>query len=192
MNNLSYVILKEHFSIHSSFKGRNFRSTSVSQFFLAQLQTFNLVLFEIFERANLKKKQTKKATLHLLIFAFQCEYKRGSLLNHPLIMSLIYEKWGRFGRLVFYSKFVLYFIFLIFLTGYVLAAVPLFPRRSHDLNNTCESRASTYDKNKAHVIIFIRAGRWVVIILGGLQLIFEVETSFCYYYHYYGHFIVSS
>ena len=107
-------------------------------------------------------------------------------------MSLIYEKWGRFGRLVFYSKFVLYFVFLIFLTGYVLAAVPLFPHRSRDLNNTCESRASADDKNKAHVIIFIRAGRWVVIILGGLQLIFEVGTFFGYYYHYYHHLIDSS
>lgn len=46
--------------------------------------------------------------------------KQKQLLRHPLCLSLLRRKWKRFGRYIFYSQFLLYVLFLISITGYIL------------------------------------------------------------------------
>eukprot|EP00092_Neocalanus_flemingeri_P024563 GFUD01026641.1.p1 GENE.GFUD01026641.1~~GFUD01026641.1.p1 ORF type:complete len:1187 (+),score=294.85 GFUD01026641.1:192-3752(+) len=48
------------------------------------------------------------------------EEKQKQLLRHPLCLGLLRRKWKRFGRHVFYSQFILYLLFLISITGYIL------------------------------------------------------------------------
>lgn len=48
------------------------------------------------------------------------EEKQKQLLRHPLCLGLLRRKWKRFGRHVFYSQFLLYILFLISITGYIL------------------------------------------------------------------------
>lgn len=104
-----------------------------------------------------------------------CHYKRGELLNHPLVISLIYEKWQKFGRIVFYSKFAVYFVFLFFLTGYVLVSRPYLPAYvTSNGTRVCVSKITRADKDDALVVIFMIAGRLLVIILGSFQLFLEL------------------
>ena len=113
----------------------------------------------------------KKESHPLMIM---CTNKCDKLLSHPLCLSLIYQKWQKFGRMVFYLKFFLYFIFLFFYTGFVLICTPLHARLQ-TINNTsvCVSRGTKADKEKINVIIFFIMGRIIVLILGFLQLILE-------------------
>ena len=48
------------------------------------------------------------------------ESERTELLAHPLVSSLLYQKWKSHGQYVFYSNLGLYFIFLLFLTVFAL------------------------------------------------------------------------
>lgn len=104
------------------------------------------------------------------------ENKCDKLLSHPLVLSLIYQKWQKFGRVVFYLKFSLYFIFLFFFTGLILVSVPLLPQsnRVNATYSTCTPRATKADKEKLTVIIFFTIGRILVLALGFVQLILEI------------------
>ena len=99
-------------------------------------------------------------------------------MNHPLVLSLIYEKWEGFGRVVFYSKFALYAFFLFFLTGYVLVTPPLLPREMN-INGKlkCVQRARPEDKMHIHTIVFFSVGRYIVIILSVIQILLEVRKN---------------
>ncbi|XP_066929827.1 transient receptor potential cation channel subfamily A member 1 homolog isoform X2 [Clytia hemisphaerica] len=104
-----------------------------------------------------------------------CKHKRSNLLNHPLVLSLIYHKWQNFGRLVFYSKFAIYFIFLLFLTGYVLVTKPLLPRNvAVNGTSACIKRATLADKEATLTFMFHHIGRIVVLVLASLQLLLEL------------------
>ena len=50
----------------------------------------------------------------------QVESERTELLAHPLVTSLLDQKWRSHGRIVFYSNLALYIVFLIFLTVFAL------------------------------------------------------------------------
>ena len=109
------------------------------------------------------------------------KYKQGNLLNHPLVMSLIYQKWQKFGRLIYYSKLSIYFLFLTFLTGYVIVSNPLLPRMAPDPGGNGSVCTPVSDgssrKKDIDVIIFMIVGRLVVLGLGALQLLMEVSPS---------------
>ena len=104
-----------------------------------------------------------------------CDAKAGNLLSHPLCLSLMYHKWQQFGRVVFYSKFLLYFIFIFFFTGFVLVSVPLHPRTGVvQGNNTCVIRATKADKERTLVVVFFIVGRIIVLVFAVLQLLLEI------------------
>ena len=50
----------------------------------------------------------------------QVESERTELLTHPLVTSLLSQKWNSYGRIVFYTNLALYLIFVIFLTTFAL------------------------------------------------------------------------
>ncbi|KAG8199670.1 hypothetical protein JTE90_022120 [Oedothorax gibbosus] len=54
-------------------------------------------------------------------------YGQEHLLSHPLCESLLHRKWKHYGRYVYYSNLLVFVLFLIFLTGYVVTAVPPCP-----------------------------------------------------------------
>ena len=114
----------------------------------------------------------KKETHPLSIM---CENNCDKLLMHPLCLSLIYEKWQKFGRVVFYSKFSLYFIFLLFYTAFILVSTPIIPRQKKiNGTDTCVPRATAADKETIKIIVFFMAGRIVLLVLSFLQLLLEV------------------
>ena len=46
--------------------------------------------------------------------------KQKILLKHPLCLALLRRKWKSIGRIVFYSQFYIYLLFMIFLTAHIL------------------------------------------------------------------------
>lgn len=50
----------------------------------------------------------------------QVESERTDLLTHPLVTSLLNQKWNSYGRIVFYTNLAIYLVFLIFLTAFAL------------------------------------------------------------------------
>jgi len=46
--------------------------------------------------------------------------KRTNLLGHPLCQALVRHKWNAFGRYVYYLTLILYFLFVIFLTDFII------------------------------------------------------------------------
>ncbi|KAL5009533.1 hypothetical protein ScPMuIL_011838 [Solemya velum] len=50
--------------------------------------------------------------------------KREDLLAHPLVTFLLRHKWKSYGRLFYYINFLIYAVFLVFLTAYVVTTEP--------------------------------------------------------------------
>lgn len=46
--------------------------------------------------------------------------KQKQLLRHPLCLGLLRKKWKRLGRFVFYTQLILYILFLLSLTIFIL------------------------------------------------------------------------
>lgn len=70
----------------------------------------------------------------------------------------------------------MYFVFLFFLTGYVLVSRPYLPAYvTSNGTRVCVSKITRADKDDALVVIFMIAGRLLVIILGSFQLFLEVK-----------------
>ena len=104
------------------------------------------------------------------------EHETEKLLTHPLVKSLIEAKWSKFGQHIYYSKLILYFIFLFFLTGYAVVSTPLNPAFK-SINGT-KSCVGNDPPNDVTVNFFVRAGWVIVTVLAGIQLLLEV----CYQY----------
>lgn len=54
------------------------------------------------------------------LLMWQVESERTELLAHPLVTSLLDQKWKSHGQIVFYTNLALYFVFLVFLTVFAL------------------------------------------------------------------------
>lgn len=120
--------------------------------------------------------------IYFFFIFVQCEYKRSGLLNHPLVLSLIYEKWQKFGRYVFYGKFILYALFLLFLTGYVMVTPPLLPLEVTTENGSqCVKRATDADRTAGTTIVFFFVGKIVLLVMSCLQLVLEVRMTTVYF-----------
>ena len=76
-----------------------------------------------------------KFTLYLILYMLadinhqnlQINAKRTELLDHPLVRSLVYNKWSSYGRQFYYSNLFIYTLFLIFLTINAVTQVSVCP-----------------------------------------------------------------
>lgn len=101
----------------------------------------------------------------------QVESKREELLSHPLVTNLLSWKWGSYGGYLYYLKLLLYCVFLLFLTAYIIETAPLrFPYRQenckideNDLSDSLKTR------------VFVGMGRYLIVGLSLIHLIFEVN-----------------
>lgn len=115
--------------------------------------------------------------LYFYLFSFQCKHKRSELLKHPVVISLVYDKWVKFGRGVFYGRFLLYAVFIFFLTGFVAIIPELIPLKGNGTLH-CNKTALSGERSSARVIFFFFIGKYMVIMLSCLQLFLEVCYSF--------------
>ena len=113
--------------------------------------------------------------LDFIPFLCKVEHKREKLLSHPLVQSLIYAKWRRFGRHVYYSKLFLYILFLFFLTGYVVVSTPLNPEYKM-INETKKCIPKPGVAQSLKISFFISAGQVIVCVLAAFQLLLEVGS----------------
>lgn len=51
------------------------------------------------------------------------ESKRLDLLRHPLVTSLLNDKWDQFGGLLYFVNLVLFSLFVVFLTSFALTVL---------------------------------------------------------------------
>ena len=49
-------------------------------------------------------------------------YNLQDLLRHPLCLTLVRQKWVKYGRRTFYAELLLYLIFLVSLSAFVLSS----------------------------------------------------------------------
>ena len=104
----------------------------------------------------------------------QVKHERENLLSHPLVQSLIFAKWRKFGRAIYYSKLILFLLFLFFLTGYTAQSTPLNPIYQN-FNGT--KRCVSNPLPDTHLVnLFVKVGRIYILILAAIQLLFEVLT----------------
>ncbi|CAL1283118.1 unnamed protein product [Larinioides sclopetarius] len=108
-------------------------------------------------------------------------YGREDLLSHPLCESLLKRKWQYYGRYVYYSNLLVFILFLIFLTGYVVTAVPPCPMAFSDpedphccsnKNYTCQPFMGECDTNTEQV--FPRVCRNFIYVLAVIHLLKEI------------------
>lgn len=94
--------------------------------------------------------------------------KREDLLAHPLVTALLRYKWTKFGRTFYYVNFLVYAVFLTFLTGYIVSTnAPYMP----PFNNTsCE----TQDAMNYSQPLFAKIGKYAIIVLAAWNLLREL------------------
>lgn len=102
---------------------------------------------------------------------FQVSHERQELLSHPVTLGLINSKWQRFAVYIYYFKLLLYMLFLTFATGYVLTAAPVRYRDRHCIISSGTSTSNT----DFTFFIFVHIGKYVVLSLALLHLLFEVS-----------------
>jgi len=56
--------------------------------------------------------------------SMQVKAKRGKLLRHPLVVSLLNHKWRSYGRWVYFINLFIYLCFMGFLNSYMLTVPP--------------------------------------------------------------------
>ncbi|XP_047128763.1 transient receptor potential cation channel subfamily A member 1 homolog isoform X1 [Hydra vulgaris] len=120
---------------------------------------------DIYSPENIQKKmESKKA--HCL--SWMIKYKQKELIAHPLVMSLIAKKWQQFAIFIYYLKLMLYVMFLLSLTMYVLTTAPLrTPYRADD----CLLQV---DKSQWDLFFFVYIGKVVVVFLSLAHMLFEI------------------
>ena len=85
-----------------------------------------------------------------------------------MIQASLNKKWQKFAAYLYYFKLLLYICFLTFLTGYILVTAPLRePYRAKD----CTIVQQDAD---LQMTIFVLLGKYFVIILALLHILFEV------------------
>ncbi|XP_061171192.1 transient receptor potential cation channel subfamily A member 1 homolog isoform X1 [Saccostrea echinata] len=114
--------------------------------------------------------------------------KREDLLAHPLVNALLRHKWNSFGRTFYYINFLIYAIFLVFLTGYVVQTDPPFEvyeeLKKNDSSITsstpektaCEKALTLHDPSKDMFDqpLFATIGKYVIMGLAAWNLLREL------------------
>ncbi|KAL4233751.1 hypothetical protein ACF0H5_008431 [Mactra antiquata] len=92
--------------------------------------------------------------------------QREDLLAHPLVTALLRYKWTKFGRTFYYVNFLVYSIFLTFLTGYIVTTDAPYMNET----STCTSLdAAGYEQP-----LFAKIGKYAIIILAAWNLLREL------------------
>ncbi|XP_070568500.1 transient receptor potential cation channel subfamily A member 1 homolog [Ptychodera flava] len=108
------------------------------------------------------------------------KYEQTSLLGHPVVKSLIRYKWKTYSRHVYYTGMIIYFIFVLFLTGYLLSTPPpYYFREDNATNGTLVWYANGQDKYGQEAENYIRPYitkfcKWFVVFLGIVGVVNEV------------------
>lgn len=92
--------------------------------------------------------------------------KREDLLAHPLVTALLRHKWGSFGRTFYYVNFLIYAVFLVFLTGYVVSTDPPYTK-----SDNCATLAANGTMKQP---MFAKIGKYVIILLAAWNLLREL------------------
>ncbi|KAK3088028.1 hypothetical protein FSP39_013681 [Pinctada imbricata] len=108
---------------------------------------------------------------------------RENLLAHPLVSALLRHKWSSFGRAFYYINFLIYAIFLVFLTGYMLTTMP--PHKYYVSLGVSSSNVSetevckmASDSPQINQDLFAKIGKFVIIVLSVWNLIKEVMQMY--------------
>lgn len=138
------------------------------------------------------KKQSEIKRNHPLKFMVQNERTR--LLCHPLVTYLLRHKWRACGRYVYYSKLLLFIIYLMCLTGYTLTVTAdehvLSCETTNDTTKCrCKPRVGNFtypNLPNAHTKRFFNNfGRYAVLILGIISLLIEFGKLLSELHHYF-------
>ena len=79
-----------------------------------------------------------------------------------------------YGRKLFYIKLFIFLIFLLFLTGYVVMATP--NQAGADVDGKLVNCTTTEDSGSLAFEVFVETGRYILLILACLHLLFEVNV----------------
>ena len=96
------------------------------------------------------------------------------LLSHPLVTYLLRYKWRRFGRMVYYSRLVLYILFLFFLTGYAMVTATDVST-SQCRQDVCVCNVTFEGEPTGSEILWRTVGRPVVLTTTSISLFLEVR-----------------
>ena len=147
-----------------------------------------------------KSKSILKANHPVMIMVSE---QRTQLLGHPLCMALVRCKWNSLGRYVYYGTLILYLLFVVLLTNFVLdTPAPYSPYQIIDkspmtVNGTAEKivgkmlkkyRAEGYGTEQACLEVESLTGlarhanvlfdKWIIILLAFVFLIKEIFQIF--------------
>ena len=127
---------------------------------------------------------------------FMVRSERTKLLCHPLVTYLLRHKWNICGRYFYYSKLLLYAIFLMFLTGYALSIATEkhlnscsedYRRYQKNLpfsNRTCQCVHVNPEPESVSRRFFVDFGRYMVLILGAFSIFIEITKLLTELYNY--------
>ncbi|XP_028414471.1 transient receptor potential cation channel subfamily A member 1 homolog isoform X2 [Dendronephthya gigantea] len=110
------------------------------------------------------------------------KHSRESLITHPLVVFLLDRKWSMYGRKLFYVKLVIFLIFLMFLTGYVIMATP--SQAGVNVNGKMINCTIVEDSGSMAFEVFVDTGRYILLILACLHILFELFQFLYQRWHY--------
>ncbi|XP_077977581.1 uncharacterized protein LOC144433145 [Glandiceps talaboti] len=115
-------------------------------------------------------------------------HKQVNLLGHPVVTSLLRQKWNNYCQQIYYSGLFVYLVFVVFLTGYMLTTPP--PYYFYSKNGTLEwyadgeekygQEASTYEQP-----LFTTICKWGVVGLSFFNIAKELIQLFLHMHHYF-------
>ena len=96
------------------------------------------------------------------------------LLSHPLVTYLLRYKWRSFGRGVYYSRLILYVIFLFFLTGYAIVTAKVLPTSLCN-SSVCVCNITFGKVQTGSEMLWRSIGRPVILTTTSISLFLEVR-----------------
>lgn len=118
------------------------------------------------DRFTLKEIQEQMERKESHPLYYMIHHRRKDLVMHPLVCSLVEQKWAQFASYVDYFKMFLYTLFLFFLTGFILSSASAYDRT---LCRIVLENDSTFDQT-----LFIVVGRYVLLFLAVVNIIVEM------------------
>merc|ERR1712176_72951 len=108
--------------------------------------------------------------------------KRIELLDHPLVQSLIYNKWECYGKWFYYFNLTVYLIYLISLTIFALNQKAPFSKidekKVQNVLNCNETQKLGADilcvEFKSHKAWLIQISGFIVLVTSALRLLLEL------------------
>ncbi|XP_077977717.1 transient receptor potential cation channel subfamily A member 1 homolog [Glandiceps talaboti] len=107
------------------------------------------------------------------------KHERVNLIGHPIVMSLIRQKWNSYGKLTYFLGLFMYIIFVLFLTGYVLfTPPPYYYRYDHNGTRVWFANGAYKFNQKTDTYMqptFLAFCKWGVITLTTINLLKEIS-----------------